>query len=83
MKEEYLRQQFKNNSDCYADTWTFDDQNNHIEGILIQSMTEDKFIEILKELKLIRKSYSPDFIVKELEDCEHLDDAIMRFKGQI
>ena len=30
-----------------------------------------------------RTSFTPDFIVNELEDCEHLDDAIMRFKEQI
>jgi len=42
MNEEYLRQLFKNRSDCYADA---DD--------VIQAMTESRFIEILKELDQI------------------------------
>jgi hypothetical protein len=31
----------------------------------------------------VRKSFTADFIISELEDCDHLDDAIMRFKEQI
>jgi len=34
-------------------------------------------------IPVVRKSFTPDFIVRELEDCDHLDDAIMRFKEQI
>lgn len=46
---EELRQLFKNNSDCYADTWKVTDAGM-IEGEPIQAMTEDRFIETLKKL---------------------------------
>ncbi len=46
MKEEELRQMFKNNSDCYADTWK-EERGMMIEGEVIQAMTEDKFIEVV------------------------------------
>lgn len=42
-----LRQLFKNNSDCYADTW---DNYGDIpkQGEVIQAMTEDKFVELFE-----------------------------------
>lgn len=46
MTELELRQMFKNLSDCYADT-------GRTEGLVIQAMTEDRFIEALKEAKLL------------------------------
>jgi len=44
-----LRTLFRNNSDCYADTWKFDNDGNKIEGAVIQAMTEDKFVELLSK----------------------------------
>lgn len=56
MSEQELRQLFKDRSDCYADTWSQDGIGAPmIEGEIIQSITEDRFIEILKEAKLIKK----------------------------
>jgi hypothetical protein len=51
-KEEELRQLFKNLSDCYADTW-HSERGFMEEGEVIQAMTEDRFIEVLKEAKLL------------------------------
>lgn len=54
MKTELeLRQMFKNLSDCYADTGRFENDNSYTEGEVIQAMTEDRFIEALKEAKFI------------------------------
>lgn len=44
MKEKELRQLFKNRSDCYADTEG---------GEVIQAVTEDRFIEVLREVKIL------------------------------
>lgn len=49
MDESKIRQLFKNNSDCYADTASFDNNNNYVEGDVIMAMTEDKFVEIIKQ----------------------------------
>lgn len=56
MNEKQLRQLFKNSSDCYADTGRFETDGSYTEGEVIQAMTEDKFIEILGELKLVDES---------------------------
>lgn len=54
MKTELeLRQMFKNLSDCYADTGRFENDGSYTEGEVIQAMTEDRFIEALKEAKFI------------------------------
>lgn len=54
MKTELeLRQMFKNLSDCYADTGRFENDGSYREGEVIQAMTEDRFIEALKEANLI------------------------------
>ena len=52
MEEKELRQLFKNLSDCYADTW-LDIGIEMQQGEVIQAMTEDRFIETLKEAKLL------------------------------
>jgi hypothetical protein len=52
MNELELRQMFKNLSDCYADTW-LDIGTDMIQGEVIQAMTEDRFIEALKQAKLL------------------------------
>jgi len=49
MTTEELRQLFKNNSDCHADTW-HSERGFMEEGEVIQSMTEDKFIEVIEEI---------------------------------
>jgi len=35
------------------------------------------------DLQNVSKSFTAKFVVNELEDCEHLDDAIMYFKQQM
>lgn len=47
--EEELRILFRNNSDCYADTWKTENDGSWHEGKTIQALTEDKFIEIIKK----------------------------------
>ena len=47
--EEKLRELFRNNSDCYADTWQFQNDGSVKEGAVTQAMTEDKFIEIVRK----------------------------------
>ena len=53
MNELELRQMFKNLSDCYADTGRFENDGSYTEGEVIQAMTEDRFIESLKQAKLL------------------------------
>lgn len=48
--KEYLKQLFKNNSNCYADTHDFDNNNNFIEGEVIMAITEDVFIDLVMKL---------------------------------
>lgn len=46
--EAQLRQLFKNNSNCYADTWSQDGLGAPmVEGDVIQAMTEERFIEVV------------------------------------
>lgn len=52
MNELELRQIFKNQSDCYADTW-LDIGVDMIQGKVIPAMTEDRFIETLNQSKLL------------------------------
>lgn len=60
MTELELRQMFKNLSDCYADTGRFENDGSYTEGEVIQAMTEDRFIEALKEAKLLPVSDAGD-----------------------
>jgi len=53
LTEEILRQEFRNNSDCYADTWTLKEDGSMIEGGVVQAMTENGFINLLKEMKIL------------------------------
>jgi hypothetical protein len=46
--ETELRQIFKNNSNCYADTWKTDGGRMQ-EGEIILAIDEDKFIEIFNQ----------------------------------
>ena len=51
MSEEKLREIFKNNSNCYADTWMFDKKTGeHIEGSVIMAMDEDRFTEVVNQI---------------------------------
>ena len=73
--ESELRQLFKNLSDCYADTW-HSERGLMEEGEVIEAMTEDRFIEALKQANLLRVS---DAIENQILNCEHdyrLDLAI-------
>jgi hypothetical protein len=64
--EERLRQVFKNNSDCYADTWH--SENGFMEeGEVVQAMTEDKFIEVHKSIHFLRNT------AKNTKTPEHLE----------
>lgn len=47
--EDFWRQLFKNSSNCYADTRTSMYADGDTEGEVIQAITEDRFIDILKE----------------------------------
>ncbi len=49
--ETIMRPLFKNNSDCYADTW-MDIGTDMVQGEVIQAMTEDRFIEVLKQFAI-------------------------------
>lgn len=54
-KEAEIRQLFKNNSDCYADTHWYSDDTippTKVEGEVIQAMTEDAFIKISERIKI-------------------------------
>ena len=53
MEEEALRQMFKNLADCYADTGSFANDGSYTEGEVIQAMTEDRFIDVLINLKVL------------------------------
>jgi len=46
--ESELRQLFKNNSDCYAATVRFGNDDSSTEVELTRAITEDRFIEIIK-----------------------------------
>jgi hypothetical protein len=49
--DEALKKLFKNNSDCYADTWSQDGLGAPmVEGEVIQAMTFEKFIEVVKSI---------------------------------
>jgi len=45
-----IRQLFKDNSDCYADTWTEGEAGRRKEGPVVQAMTEDGFIALLNKV---------------------------------
>ncbi len=55
--EQELRQLFKNNSDCYADTHSFKDTDVGVtlveEGDVIQAMTEDRFVHVARKIGVI------------------------------
>jgi hypothetical protein len=51
--ERKLRQVFKNNFDCYADTWYYEGVS-HMEGEVIIAITEDRFMAIMRECKFIK-----------------------------
>jgi hypothetical protein len=54
MSELELRQIFKNQSDCYADTRKWDTDGIETEGPVIQAMTEDMFIKVLMNANMIK-----------------------------
>ncbi len=70
MTELRLRQMFKNLSDCYADTRIFENDGSYTEGEVIQAMTEDRFIEVLKEAKLLRIPAVIDSASKDIKYCK-------------
>ena len=50
MNENELRQKFRDESDCYADTGRFENDGSYTEGGVVQAMTEDKFVEVVMEI---------------------------------
>ena len=48
MNEKEIRQAFKNNSDCYADTGVNLEDGSHIEGDVEQAMTEDGCVKLIQ-----------------------------------
>jgi len=52
MNESELRTVFKALANCYADTW-HSERGFMEEGEVIQAMTEDRFIEVLINLKVL------------------------------
>jgi len=90
-KEAELRQLFKNNSDCYADTHWYSDDTippTKVEGDVIQAMTEDTFIKIAHRIKV---EFAIEQI-KELKDtieylrimnCNEIDYKLSELKQQL
>ena len=58
MDEKKIRQIFRNQSDCYADTGMFDNDGGYNEGDVIQAMTEDRFVEVVKEILSNNKEFN-------------------------
>ncbi len=51
LSDEDINRLFDNNSDCYADTWTVNPNNDTlpmIEGNVIPAMTKETFVKIIK-----------------------------------
>jgi hypothetical protein len=67
LEEVKLRQIFKNLSDCYADTGSFENDSSYREGEVIQAMTEDTFIKIINEWQ---QEQQDNFIIGFLEFIE-------------
>jgi hypothetical protein len=89
--EKELRELFKNRSDCYADTGNYEHDGSYTEGEVIQAITEDRFIEILKEANLL-VSEEPFPIEemkfgliaidrREIENDPDVDPTILHFCG--
>jgi hypothetical protein len=49
MSAEEISNLFKSKSDCYADTWIFENDGSYREGKVIQAMTESVFIKLMSE----------------------------------
>ena len=73
MDELELRQLFKNMSDCYADTWE-DGVEQPVEGEVIQAMTEDRFIEVIKEIEILNSNQREkiDGALTKIYNQEHI-----------
>ncbi len=48
MSEEEIRQDFRNQSNCYADTGRFESDGSYTEGDVIQAMTEDAVVALVQ-----------------------------------
>jgi len=58
------------------------DRNTEGNYLLSRSDKAQMISEIL-DLYIVRKSFTAEEVVNELEDCDTLDDAIMFFKEQM
>jgi hypothetical protein len=70
LEETALRQLFKNKSNCYADTGRFENDGSYSEGKVIQAMTEDCFINTIKEWQLERM-YSEEEVEQLIHRAVH------------
>lgn len=49
--DDFLKKLFKDNSDCYADTWSQDGLGSPMkEGDMIQAMTAEQFVKVVKSI---------------------------------
>ena len=64
-----IRQEFRNNSDCYADTGRWQTDGSYVEGDVIQAMTEDGVVSLFNDLKK-----QIDELEKRLKECEPIDE---------
>ena len=72
--EERLRELFRANSDCYADTGRFENDGSYTEGDVVLAITEDRFIELISKIKnlpkdLFTKEQVEELLKKQREIC--------------
>ena len=76
INEKKLRQIFKNESDCYADTW-HSERGFMEEGEVIQAMTEDRFIEVIKVINFEPINSLTNKLKKQLINSLKINDDVM------
>lgn len=80
--EERLRELFKANSDCYADTGRFENDGSYTEGDVVLAITEDRFIELISKIKnlpkdLFTKEQVNELLKKQREICADIACVIL------
>lgn len=78
MDKKKLGEIFRNNSNCYADTFTEDDKGNFIEGDVILAMTEERFIQVVTDFVLNDKRNVQRGEEKLAETKKAINNAINR-----
>lgn len=86
-EKEELRQLFKNNSDCYADTGRFENDGNYSEGEVIQAMTEERFLKVvaskIEEREKAHNEEMQSFQLRESQLSRNLYQELAALKAQI